>query len=342
MEIFSLILYPFILLFPFAAYVMVPLAWQRHKFLFYGVVFFPIAMMAALRGTVGTDTENYREAFELFNVSQYNVLTVDPIFSALFALAKVLGFNFNGFACIHAALCLLFYSYGASKVDKVVPLFGLMLMPVLFLDATFNGVRYGLAFGIALTTLYFFQRSKSSFRVGYLLPPIAAHSSLSILILLVPGLLILVAPFMLLLNIQDLLYFSYFSDKSDSYSEFSRPGMFSGIVPVFQFCILFFITRINKVRFEVGANLQFLASLVFVVGLAASSISYAGLRILQLAVFVIAVFAAERVTHEKRRTTIWLLTAAGLMSVANFLRQIFLVGPAGGVSFHPYNFFNLF
>ena len=323
-------------------YGLSPWAWQRNKFLFYCAAYLPITLLAAMRGNVGTDTENYREAFEIFDLGNFNLLTVDPIFTALYGLAKLLGLGFNGFAFMHAALCLLFYSYGAAKVDREIPLFGLFLMPVLFIDATFNGLRYGLAFGIATVALHYFVRSSSRLRLGYLLPPVAAHSSLSVLLFLTPGLIIAVAPLMLLLNVQDLLYFSYFAGKSESYSEFARPGIFSGLMPVFQFSMLILIARINQIKFKPGINIQTLALLVFFGGLAASSVSYAGLRILQLAVFIMTVFAAQNVSRNKRRTTTALAVTAGLLSVANFLRQVFFVGPEGGVVFHPYDFFNSF
>lgn len=342
MEIASIILYPGMLLLPFAAYSIASWAWQRHKFLFYSATYFPIAMFAAMRGNVGTDTENYRDAFDFFTLTDFNLLTVDPIFMALFGLAKALGLGFNGFAFIHAALCLLFYSYGASRVDREIPVFGLLLMPVLFVDATFNGLRYGLAFGIATVALHYFVNSTSRLRLAYLLPPVAAHSSLSVLLFLAPGLIIAAAPLLLLLNIQDLLYFSYFAGKSESYSEFARPGIFSGLMPVFQFSMLLWITKINQVKFKLGINIQSLALVVFFGGIAASSVSYAGLRILQLAVFIMTVFAAQHVQPEKRRTTTALVVTAGLLSVANFLRQIFFVGVEGGVVFYPYDFFNPF
>ncbi|KQV41064.1 EpsG family protein [Massilia sp. Root335] len=339
MEIVSVILYPVILLLPFAFYVLAPWAWERHKFLFYLSGYLPVAILAAMRGNVGTDTENYRQAFDIFNLTDYNPLSVDPIFGVLFAVTKVIGLGFNGFAFIHASLCLLLYSFGASKIDRTLPLFGLLLLPILFIDATFNGLRYGLAFAIATVAMHYFVNSSSRFRVGYLLPPISAHSSLLVLIFLAPSVIVFALPFLLLLNVQDLLYFSYFAGKSESYSDFARPGVFSGVMPLFQFMMLLLISRINRIPFRLGVNLRTLGLLVFAAGLVTSAVSYAGLRVLQLGVFIMTIFVAQNLTTYRQRTITTLLILTGLLSVANFLRQVFLVGSEGGVVFYPYEFF---
>jgi hypothetical protein len=339
MEITSVILYPFILLLPFVMYIMAPGAWERSKFLFYVAAYLPAAAFAALRGNVGTDTENYRMSFDLFNVADYNLLTIDPIFSLLFAIAKVLDLGFNGFAFMHSGLCLLLYAYGASKVDRTLPVFGLLLLPVLFIDSTFNGLRYGLAFAIATVAIDYFVKSTSRIRFAYLLAPISAHSSLSVLFFLAPGLIVLAVPFLLLLNVQDLLYFSYFAGKSEAYSDFARPGLFSGLMPTFQFATLLLIGKLNRLPIRLGINLQSLGLLVFAAGLVVSSASYAGLRVLQLGVFIMTIFMAQNLTPEKRRTITALIMLAGLLSVVNFLRQVFLIGPEGGVVFYPYEFF---
>jgi len=272
-------------------------------------------------------------------LADYNPLAVDPIFGLLFAITKAIGLGFNGFAFIHASLCLVLYSFGASKVDRTLPLFGLLLLPVLFIDATFNGLRYGLAFAIATVALHYFVNSSSRFRIGYLVPPISAHSSLFILLFLSPGIVLFAAPLLLLVNLQDLVYFSYFSGKSESYSDFARPGIFSGLMPAFQFAMLILISRINGISFRFGINLGVLGCLVFAAGIITSSVSYAGLRILQLGVFVMTIFVAQNLTPRRPRTVTALLVLTGLLSVANFLRQIYLVGPEGGVVFHPYELF---
>jgi hypothetical protein len=339
MEIVSFILYPIILLLPFALYALAPWAWERHKFVFYLAGYLPVAALAAMRGDVGTDTENYRQAFDIFSLADYNPFSVDPIFGLLFAVTKLFGLGFNGFAFIHASLCLILYSFGASKVDRTLPLFGLLLLPILFIDATFNGLRYGLAFAIATVAMHYFVNSSSRFRIAYLLPPISAHSSLLVLVFLTPSVIVLAAPFMLLLNVQDLLYFSYFAGKSESYSDFARPGVFSGLMPAFQFTMLLLISRINRIPFRLGIDVRTLGLLLFAAGLLTSAVSYAGLRILQLAVFVMTIFVAQNLTAYRHRTITYLLVLTGLLSVANFLRQVFLVGPMGGVVFYPYEFF---
>jgi hypothetical protein len=337
-EILSFVLYLLLLGIPFVLYLLFPAFWRRYRALFYFVAYLPVAIFAALRGNVGTDTENYRDAYELFDAHMSPQFSIDYLFNFLIYICKVLGLGFQGFSAVHASLCLLLFSYGAGRIDKVAPVLGLGLLPVLIIDATFNGLRYGLAFAAAAACIHLYHGSSSRLRFGFLVVPGLIHSSLLPLLVLAPVMLVFAVAYLSTIDLESLLYFSFFADKAESYSEFQRPSGFSGLVPVILFCILFVINLINKNTVRIGFNLGFIALGIFLSGVLVASQSYAGLRIMQVGVFLFAINVARTVQPEFESKTAKLAVLLGLIGVLNFLRQIFLVGPDGGVVFHPYVF----
>lgn len=338
-EIFSVFVYLFILLFPFIFFATSRRVWVERKFLFYFLAYLPAAFFASVRGNVGTDTENYKLAYETFEATSIPDFSVDYLYTLLVYVAKTINLDFHGFSFIHAGLCLFLYAAGTAKLDKVAPIVGLGILPVLFVDATFNGLRYGLAFAVATVFYAFYLSAKSSLRIALFIVPALVHSSLGLLFLVAPRLLLVVSLPMVFLGSDSLLYFVFLSNKADSYSDFSRPGLFSGLMPVFNFIMLCVILRVSKIKILKFSEMGGAAIVVFFAGLAISQFSYAGLRILQLGVFFMSMHAAVSISNEYRLIATKLAMLIGILGVLNFLRQIFIVGPAGDVIFHPYGFF---
>jgi hypothetical protein len=337
-ELLSIALYLLLLVGPFALYLLFPSFWRLHRVLFYFVAYTPVAIFASLRGNVGTDTENYRDAYDLFDTGVSPTFSIDYLFNLLIYVCKVLGLGFQGFSAVHSFLCLMLFSYGAGRVDKVAPVLGLGILPVLIVDATFNGLRYGLAFAAAAVCIHFYYRSTSWMKLGFLVVPGLIHSSLLPLLAMAPVVLVVGVAYLFTIDLQSLLYFSFFADKAESYSEFQRPSGFSGLIPLISFCILFLASLANKNSLRIGFNLGFIAIGIFLSGVFVASQSYAGLRIMQVGVFLFAIHVAQTAQPEFERTTVHLAILLGLIGALNFLRQIFLVGPDGGVVFYPYVF----
>ena len=237
-----------------------------------------------------------------------------------------------------AFFCLFFYTLGASRIDKNAPIFGLGVLPVLFIDSTFNGMRYGMGFALASYLLAEYHTSNSKLRFFLLLLPGFLHSSLLLLILILPFAVVIVPIALFFYTINTGLFFDIFLYKFDSYSSMARPNSFSGIVPILSFvsfCVIYFL---NTRKFFNVLPLGRIAILIFLIGIFLSYFSYAGLRFLLMSVFLIAISVSiDSKSAANNKSSLGSLII-GILILFNFYRQIFWVGVEGDVYFHPYSF----
>lgn len=336
-HIFSLTLYLFIFAWPFIAYLALRNYFVGHRFALYVICYLPMTLAASLRGDAGTDTEAYRDLFASIDPADGFRLGIDFLYMFLMGAVKLAGGGFQAFAFVHAGLCLLLYSYGASKVDTVAPVFALGILPTLFLDSTFNGLRYGLAFALAIALVQAY-RSHRAYVLPLMLLPAAVHSSMAVMLALSPVVLGIGAMVLVAGGVAGSDAFMYLIYKQDAYTNIQRPGLLSGVFPLIQAIVLHCIFRMSRARFKIGFNFLSLGVALLVAGVILSSFTYAGLRILQIGVFVYAIGTALAVKTDDGRIAM-VATLLGLAGVANMLRQILLVGPAGGVLFYPYDLF---
>lgn len=335
----SFLIYELCLLFPFFVWLVVQPCTVKGRFASYLVSFSPTFLFATLRGNAGTDTENYRELYELMEPA---LIGVDPIFSLLALSVKAAGGGFQAFAFVQAGLTIFLYSIGAAYADRRVPLFGLGLLPVLVLDSTFNGLRYGLAFAVASVTLALWTQRKSVATYLGLLTPGLVHSSGLLFALVTPWSLLglFLAGGVYWMDSSQLLALGGFVAKAEAYAEVQRPSVFSGAFPVAQALMLWAIARMTGVRMVPGINMLTVGVAVFVGGVCVAVFSYAGLRFMHLGIFMLT-FAVSISAVKVSRQALQMVLLLGMFAVLNFSRQIFLSGPAGGVFFHPYDFYFL-
>lgn len=336
-HLFSLALYLFIFLWPFIAYLALRKYFIDNRFALYVICYLPMALAASMRGMAGTDTVAYRALYAVFDPVDGFHFGVDFIYMCLMGVVKLAGGGFQTFAFVHAGLCLLLYGYGASKVDSVAPVFALGILPTLFLDSTFNGLRYGLAFALAIALVQAY-RTRRWYSLPLMLLPVGVHSSMAMLLAISPLVLGLGALGFFVGGIANSDAFMYLIYKQDAYTNIQRPGVFSGVFPVFQAVVLYCMLRMSREPFRIGFNFLSLGIVLLVSGVVLASFSYAGLRILQIGVFVFSIGTALAVKQDDGRIAT-VAALLGLAGVANMLRQILLVGPAGGVIFYPYDFF---
>lgn len=337
---FSVLLYFLLLLWPFFFYFISRPSSNSGRFFTYAFSFFPVAVFAALRGNAGTDTENYRISYELLIPSESFGFGVDFLFTYLMAACKSVSDEFNFFAAVHSFSCLLLYSFGASRLDRVHPVFGLGVLPVLFLDSTFNGIRYGLAFAVLAAVIPIFYARRSRVSELLLLIPTFFHSSTALALLLSPSAFLLflgAATYVALFAPAGI--FEFFVSKGDSYADFQRPSALSGLFPILQFFAFQSVESFSRTNITARIGLSTVAWITFLAGVLLSYYSYAGLRFLLLAVFLQSCAVAFNVSTSNFQLCRGLVYIIGGLGVANYLRQIFIVGPEGGVGFHPYNFF---
>lgn len=304
------------------------------------VVFFPTFIFAAARGDVGTDTPMYHDTFNA--LQPRDGFGLDPLFYFVQIIIKDFGGPFQAFVIFQAFYCWVLYSFGAAKIDRSLPILSVGLLPVLLVDATFNGLRYGMAFATALVIIPLLKKVRPS--IGMLLAAIPGmiHSSMLLLLLSTGGgiFFLVLASAGVAANPQLIHVFEYFQYKAGDYSDIARPSVFSGLFPMVQIGFVIAIARLSKFKFTFGINLESLAMALIVVSISIASFSMSALRLIQIGVFLLVIavsFKIEKENYSKKAE--FLVLVLGLLGVVNFLRQIFLVGPAGNVLFVPYVFY---
>jgi len=336
----SVIVYGLCQLFPILLLAPLPPSTKRARLGLYLLAFAPICVFAALRGNVGTDTQVYRDNFDA--LTSASSIGLDPLFYQFEWAFKLTGLGVQAFLAGEAIFCWVLFSVGAARVDQKLPVITIGLLPVLLLDATFNGLRYGMAFAVTLAIISGLDSRKGIVRVLLSLLPGLFHSSMLVLLLLRTRIIWAVGT---IVGVVVLLYVErfnpivvYLSYKYAAYDVTQRPSWFSGLFPLFQLMMLYCVAKFAKCSFKDRPDLLTLSVIVILTGIGTSYMSSAGLRILQIGVFLFAIWvssSAAKVTQSARVTIVLM----GLSGVLNFWRQIFLTGPAGSVLFVPYHFF---
>jgi hypothetical protein len=303
-------------------------------------VFLPTLLIAAFRGQVGTDTLMYRTNYVYSPIGSLSEISIDPAFYFFEWFFQSFGADFQYFLAFQALFCYVLFCFAQPKVDHKLPIFGLTILPVLFVDATFNGLRYGMSFAV-LAFVYSRIRKEGPLRKAIVsVLPMLFHSSAGLFALRSRLLLLLAVPVVLLgaQHLQSLYVADYLSNKASEYSDLSRGAWYSGLFPVMQFSVLMWVRRACGAK---RSELHVISVIIFLFAIALGFITMASLRFLQIAIFFQVIATAKDVQHEGQRMVQGILAVLGLLSIANFLRQVFLVGPAGDVLFYPYIFSDL-
>lgn len=314
---------------------------QKQRLLVNLLVFFPAFIFAALRdSSVGTDTNMYRGYFEV--LERRESFGLDQFYYYFQLIIKSFGGNFQIFLFFQAMFCWIFYSIGAAKTDKKLPLLVVGLLPVIMVDATFNGLRYGMAFAFAVFVLSNIKKPKNIFQTLFYLAPGMFHSSMLVLMLATAsGLFVLgTVIFGLALSPKFYYLFEYFFYKANDYADMERTSWFSGLVPIIQISIILLIGRVVGVRFKYGVNLFTVSVVIAGISILVAFYSMSALRFVQVALFLLTIAVSREIVEDKSNgRAVYLVLLLGMLGVTNFMRQIFLVGPAGNVFFVPYIFY---
>lgn len=295
----------------------------------------PIAMFASLRGLSGTDTENYRIAYAYAGSLPKIELGPDYIFSALMHYLSQAGFPFEIFSLVQSLMCAVLFAIAGAKIDESQPVFSLGIVPTALIDATFNGLRSGLAFALMAALIAFLYKRRNKF-IGLIFTlPAGIHSSLAMISLISLPSVIVFSILGYFYSAQS-AYNDMFFNKVDSYTNMFRPSPLSGVVPLA--ATLFSIYHLNRLRYKwISFQLGSISAVIAIGGYVMSIYTYAGLRILLIGAFFIALEMSIRIANNRRALQAMLFLYA-LYSL-NFLRQVFYVGAEGGVLFAPYDFF---
>lgn len=342
MRIWLSVMVYFLCLFPPLVVCFVGRRYQtREKIVMHLCAFLPTFLFAAFRASdVGTDTGMYEDYFAALEPRE--MFGLDPLYYLVQITMKQLGFGFHAFMAVQALFCWIGFSVGSARIDRAIPLMSVGILPVIMVDATFNGMRYGMAFAATAMLVPVLRSARPMLRTALAFVPGMIHSSMLVLMLSTWSGLILLALGAAVVALTPGLshIIEYFFYKGAEYSEMERSSWLSGIVPVIQISIILWIAKINKVKISLGANLLSLALVLAFVSVIIGFYSMSALRFIQVALFLLAIAVSDATRPgEQTARSDAIVLFLGLLGVGNFLRQIFLVGPAGNVFFVPYNFY---
>jgi len=288
-------------LFGWAAMFIVALL-QYHKIggerLFVGVVLSYCTFVAFFRGNVGTDTSTYVTIFENiqndvyvppvevgFTVLAKGILTVLPDIDLAVRFFSLLYFG-----------CLFLYLIRSNRDERFLLLS--FVLPVFSYSHSLNVIRIGLASVICLLIVQSIRRSGLIGKGKYfLLSFLMQYSSLLIPLFFYASIAdyrngrflryMVAATFFIMTFV--LISFNYIEEKIIIYEDSSSPSLYSGALHLVVGCVLtmvlFFgkLPRSDKKKIALWCMFSICAAFIF------SRYNYAGLRLLDMLVFIVPV-----------------------------------------------------
>lgn len=250
----------------------------------------PGAMLAVLRGNVGTDTGRYYTIITAINHADVPRIppTIEPGF---YKLVQLISFFCD---CPRVTIALLslmvalfcIVAFSRTKDDAII--FSLLVFPYLFYDMSMNGMRYGLAFCIAKIASDELDRGK---RISFFLLAIVGasmHASAILVLILLQARRLLSAKFIisaiLALAVYGLIRRADLLLKLKSYTDYSAPHSMSGLAPLLIFASIPIILYVIERR----VDKTILILIPFgILSFAITQVSYAGIRLQSLMLFVL-------------------------------------------------------
>lgn len=308
-----------------------------------------VAVLAILRGAVGTDTNTYEWMLDSAG-SDVFAGGVEPIFTFLGWFFKSITGSSVGAVRLLGLLffIVLFYYLQRSNQNERFFLLSCFL-PSFIYQYSMNTLRLGLASVLLLLAFQYVRHSQYSRRAGFSLLALGFHySSLFnaayLMVLRMPwarwssvlvGLLFTVAVGLLLLLKSD-----YFLMKLSAYRAVSSPGKFSGLSKVAVIAVMLMAVAASRMPRGDKIKLLLLSVLLTVASFALASISYAGLRFLDLLSFSLplAVMVSYNNNNASFDGVIKLgLSAVGLLSMVASYRNYLQEMGQGPSPFLPYH-----
>ncbi|MET2996331.1 hypothetical protein B0A78_09790 [Flavobacterium columnare NBRC 100251 = ATCC 23463] len=317
---------------------------NKKTFLFISLFFY--LLFLSLRGEVGTDYVHYQTIIDYTRNGDFDFVSYEKGFVLL---TQVFLFLFNN--TIHWVIVsvgiltffVLLFTFSHNKQQYTVYL--LLIAPFFLTDMTFNGLRYGLSFSLASLAVYQLYKEQQNilkFIVLSLISLSMQYSSLLIILIFFAFKFKFTMKQFVLLGLSVLVFFinlkfdlTYFLDKRDNYSEIVSPSEFSGMGPLIVFLILFcyayFYLKNNKKRLVV-----LLVCVILSVYL--STITYAGLRFLNLFLFCLFLYFAFE-NFEKHKNFITILFIVGLLGFGLKIKNFMDEEGQNDTPFLPYKFY---
>ena len=308
-------------------------------------------ILSFARGNIGTDTLAYESLVNVYSLGN-SWTGIEPGFIAYVRIAEMISDNAvlltRGLSLIFGAL-LLAFCLRASRDELffIVAYFA----PNYFFQMSMNGLRIGIATAAFLCAVQLFRRGSKYHAMFYTALGIAFHVSLIFAFVILAFTQIKVSRskslfipiFGLLLSVGLMIATQgYLLDKFGDYTTITSPGIFSGLSPVVRILIIVFSAIYLPIIASEKKWIFFVLLVATALSYATSTISYAGLRFLEIIASVapfMILLKVDRSSKINRR--FWMgLALAGFLGGTNILRGIFGSVNLGGAPFVPYHLLN--
>lgn len=305
----------------------------------------PAVLLVLLRGSVGTDTPMYLQSIDMLRDAGEPLELFEPLFERLILVTSRIPVDASVvLASFSLAITVLLF-VGWLRIEPALILFT-GVFSQFFFDMTMNGIRYGLAFSLVVVAATMLLQ-KQFYRYWLL---IAAAS----LIQLSGGLLGVLLYILHENKWRALVYASLFAaGVLASFSDdlllkllaneaLQSPGVLSGVAPLLTSTGLLLVWLLDR---QVRTNARLKITLLLALTLSTYSVAqvtYAGLRLQQLVLFLISLcFACHlrgyhlRVSKASAGSIILVGVLCGILRLRNFADP----GDEAEAPFIPYKFF---
>jgi len=325
--------------------------YHGRAFVFIVILFF--AIVAFIRGDVGTDTANYVLMLQGFQ-DDYSWDGREPGFVALGWLLGAITPNFaiavNSLALVFFGL-LVWYVFYSDRNERFLLM--AYVLPVFAYQYSMNALRIGLASAILLIAVQILRKKGIKQSLIVAMTALSFHYSSAFSLAFLYALqqrtwfrfssFVYLFIFLLLILAVWLLADFYFLDKLEAYQAMQAPGNISGLSKIIPIVVLMIGLTFCSLQLDIKIKLLFMSFVFTLFAWLLTNYSYAGLRMLDLLSFVIPISVLAAYSKVKIRFDISIKVAliiAGLISAAGVWRGFLLEAGQGKSPFLPYEIFS--
>lgn len=319
---------------------------RKNKRLWLVAATLPMFALVWLRGTVGPDLPMFIQSIEVIQKNEGFTFIFEPGFELL--VIALSGFSQDPMIVVNliATITTLLLLGAKWQTNTAYQAIGLGIIPYFYLDMTMNGLRYGLSFSIIMVSLNILMFNQRSRYIFLMLLAASVHVSSLYLsgilqILLKPNLkYLLLIPF-LLIGI-GFIAFEYLLFKASVNVELSRPGIASGVAPLFLSLLVLTGCWFSKLFQHSYRKILLVLFILSIATYGLTQFSYAGLRFQSLNYFLIlliVIYASEKSGLKHSKLVFITLILASIFGSAFRLNNFHSEANSGDAPFVPYLFF---
>ncbi|MDN2486125.1 EpsG family protein [Kosakonia sacchari] len=311
----------------------------KSKNLYYLASLVPI-IIVLIRGFTGVDTVSYIYIFDQISAGYDANVEVGFYWLTRFMLT----FTSDGLLILKVYAVVMFYFFATffGKTPERASVYILLVMPLFFYDMYMNGIRYGLAYSIALVA--YDQKLKSNNLLFVFFAILAFSFHVSSLIFL--GLLF--ANYLKYLNLKSVtaitllvgLFIYFFRDrvivKLAQYSDIGSPEPLSGLMPLIIFLAVLLLVFVSAKK-QPSFLLVFVLCVAELCAFVLSRYTYMGMRIQFIVILAFFCKLPEIILFKKQAIVLMLFIS--LLCFAGRYRNMVNEYGVGPSPFLPYQYY---